>query len=46
MCIEAPVEPARGIGGDPKQALAPAVPAATVARARQLRALRHSIKTA
>jgi len=47
LCIEAHVEPAKGIGDDPKQALAPGVLADTVAQARQLWALlRHSIKTA
>ncbi len=46
LCIEAHVEPAKGIGDDPKQALAPAVLADTIAQARQLWALRHSVKTA
>ncbi|HXC01043.1 MAG TPA: 3-deoxy-D-arabino-heptulosonate 7-phosphate synthase [Opitutaceae bacterium] len=46
LCIEAHVEPAKGIGDDPKQALAPAVLADTIAQARQLWALRHPIKTA
>jgi 3-deoxy-7-phosphoheptulonate synthase len=46
LCIEAHVEPAKGIGDDPKQALAPAVLADTIAQARQLWALRHSPKTA
>jgi 3-deoxy-7-phosphoheptulonate synthase len=45
LCIEAHVEPAKGIGDDPKQALAPAVLADTIAQARQLWALRHPIKT-
>lgn len=36
LCIEAHVQPARGIGDDPKQALTPDVLATTVARARAL----------
>ncbi|HSY52975.1 MAG TPA: 3-deoxy-D-arabino-heptulosonate 7-phosphate synthase [Opitutaceae bacterium] len=46
LCIEAHVEPARGIGDDPKQALTPGVLADTISQARQMWALRHSIKTA
>jgi 3-deoxy-7-phosphoheptulonate synthase len=38
LCIEAHVNPAKGIGDDPKQALTPAVLAETIARARQLHA--------
>jgi len=43
LCLEAHVQPAKGIGDDPKQALAPAALAATVAQARQLWTLRHPI---
>jgi 3-deoxy-7-phosphoheptulonate synthase len=45
LCIEAHVEPARGIGDDPKQAVGPSVLADTLVQARQIWALRHSIKT-
>lgn len=44
LCIEAHVEPARGIGDDPKQALTPAVLAETIVQARQVWALRHPAK--
>jgi len=46
LCIEAHVEPAKGLGDDPKQALAPGALADTIAQARQMWALRHPIKTA
>jgi 3-deoxy-7-phosphoheptulonate synthase len=36
LCLEAHVQPAKGIGDDPKQALAPGALAATVAQARRL----------
>lgn len=36
LCIEAHVDPARGIGDDPKQALTPAALATTIRRARSL----------
>ncbi|MFH1496213.1 MAG: 3-deoxy-D-arabino-heptulosonate 7-phosphate synthase [Verrucomicrobiota bacterium] len=36
LCIESHVQPARGIGDDPKQALTPDVLATTIARARAL----------
>ena len=42
LCLEAHVQPAKGIGDDPKQALAPGARAATVAQARKLWALSHS----
>ncbi len=41
LCIEAHVDPAKGIGDDPKQALTPAVLAETITQARQVWALRH-----
>lgn len=40
LCIEAHVEPSKGIGDDPKQALTPAVLAETIAQAKQLWAIR------
>jgi 3-deoxy-7-phosphoheptulonate synthase len=46
LCIEAHVDPARGIGDDPKQALTPGVLTETIAQARQMWILRHPIKTA
>lgn len=39
LCIEAHVEPGRGIGDDPKQALTPVALKETIARARALRRL-------
>lgn len=44
LCIEAHVQPSKGIGDDPKQALAPAALAETIAQARQLWALRNPVK--
>jgi 3-deoxy-7-phosphoheptulonate synthase len=44
LCIEAHVDPAKGIGDDPKQALGPGALAETIAQARQLWALRHPVK--
>ncbi len=41
LCIEAHVEPAKGIGDDPKQALTPEVLKKTIAQAKQLWALRR-----
>jgi 3-deoxy-7-phosphoheptulonate synthase len=41
LCIEAHVEPAKGIGDDPKQALTPDVLAETIAHAKQMWALRR-----
>ena len=41
LCIEAHVQPAKGIGDDPKQALTPDVLATTISQARQLWALRR-----
>jgi 3-deoxy-7-phosphoheptulonate synthase len=41
LCIEAHVEPAKGIGDDPKQALTPAALAETIRQARALWALRR-----
>jgi 3-deoxy-7-phosphoheptulonate synthase len=46
LCIEAHVEPAKGIGDDPKQALTPDVLAETIVQAKQLWALRHPAKVA
>lgn len=40
LCIEAHVEPSKGIGDDPKQALTPAVLKKTIAQAKELWALR------
>ena len=44
LCIEAHVSPSHGIGDDPKQALTPEVLADTIARAKQLWALRRGPK--
>lgn len=41
LCIEAHVEPAKGIGDDPKQALTPPVLAETIRQAKQLWQLRR-----
>ena len=41
LCIEAHVEPAKGIGDDPKQALTPEVLKKTITQARQLWAIRQ-----
>jgi 3-deoxy-7-phosphoheptulonate synthase len=46
LCIEAHVSPSHGIGDDPKQAVTPSVLAATIAQAKQLWALRRSVKAA
>lgn len=45
LCIEAHVEPSKGIGDDPKQALAPAALTETIKQARHLWALRNPVKT-
>jgi 3-deoxy-7-phosphoheptulonate synthase len=42
LCIEAHVEPAKGIGDDPKQALTPDVLKKTIAQAKQLWALKRA----
>lgn len=42
LCIEAHVEPAKGIGDDPKQALTPEILKKTIAQAKQLWALRRA----
>jgi 3-deoxy-7-phosphoheptulonate synthase len=42
LCIEAHVEPAKGIGDDPKQALTPDVLKKTIVQAKQLWALRRA----
>lgn len=42
LCIEAHVEPARGLGDDPKQAVTPAVLAGLIRDAKALHALRRS----
>lgn len=42
LCIEAHVNPSKGIGDDPKQALTPAALAETIAQARQLSSLRRT----
>jgi 3-deoxy-7-phosphoheptulonate synthase len=44
LCIEAHVQPSKGIGDDPKQALTPEVLAETIAQAKQLWALRRPVK--
>lgn len=43
LCIEAHVEPSKGIGDDPKQALTPAALAETIRQARQIWALRRGL---
>ena len=43
LCIEAHVSPSQGIGDDPKQALTPSVLAETIAQARQVWSLRHTV---
>jgi len=43
LCIEAHVNPSQGIGDDPKQALTPSVLAETIAQAKQIWSLRHSV---
>lgn len=43
LCIEAHVSPSHGIGDDPKQAITPAALAETVAQAKQIWSLRHSV---
>jgi 3-deoxy-7-phosphoheptulonate synthase len=45
LCIEAHVEPAKGIGDDPKQALLPGVLAETIAQATQVWAMRRGSKS-
>ena len=42
LCIESHVEPAKGIGDDPKQAVTPEVLKETIAQAKQLWALRNT----
>lgn len=42
LCIEAHVDPARGLGDDPKQAVTPAVLAGLIREARALHALRRT----
>lgn len=44
LCIEAHVEPSKGIGDDPKQALTPAVLAETIRQAKAIWDLRRSAK--
>jgi len=43
LCIEAHVNPSQGVGDDPKQALTPEVLAETIAQAKQIWSLRHSV---
>ena len=45
LCIEAHVEPTKGIGDDPKQALTPEVLRTTIAQARQLWTIRRGRTT-
>ena len=42
LCVEAHVEPARGLGDDPKQAVTPAVLAGLIRDARALHAVRRT----
>ena len=44
LCIESHVSPSHGIGDDPKQALTPEVLADTITQAKQLWALRRTVK--
>jgi 3-deoxy-7-phosphoheptulonate synthase len=44
LCIEAHVQPSKGIGDDPKQAITPAVLAETIRLGRDLWALRRPVK--
>jgi 3-deoxy-7-phosphoheptulonate synthase len=44
LCIEAHVNPSKGIGDDPKQALLPCALADTIAQARQVWSLRHGVE--
>lgn len=44
LCIEAHVQPTKGIGDDPKQAITPDVLAETISQARQLWALTHAAR--
>jgi 3-deoxy-7-phosphoheptulonate synthase len=46
LCIESHVEPAKGIGDDPKQAVTPEVLAEIIVQAKQLWAMRHPAKVA
>ncbi len=46
LCIEAHVEPAKGIGDDPKQAVTPEVLGEIIQQAKQIWALRHPVKIA
>jgi 3-deoxy-7-phosphoheptulonate synthase len=46
LCIEAHVQPSKGIGDDPKQALTPEQLAETISQAKQIWALRHPSKVA
>ncbi len=46
LCIEAHVQPSKGIGDDPKQALTPEQLAETISQAKQIWALRHPLKVA
>ena len=43
LCIEAHVQPSKGIGDDPKQALTPEVLAETIRLAREIWMLRHPV---
>jgi 3-deoxy-7-phosphoheptulonate synthase len=44
LCIEAHVQPSKGIGDDPKQAVTPAVLAETIRLAREIWTLRRPVK--
>ncbi|HEU5080647.1 MAG TPA: 3-deoxy-D-arabino-heptulosonate 7-phosphate synthase [Opitutaceae bacterium] len=46
LCIESHIEPAKGIGDDPKQAITPDHLAETISQAKQIWALRRPVKVA
>lgn len=46
LCIESHVQPSRGIGDDPKQAITPDQLAETISQAKQIWALRRPVKVA
>ncbi|PTY04868.1 3-deoxy-D-arabino-heptulosonate 7-phosphate synthase [Opitutaceae bacterium EW11] len=46
LCIESHVQPSKGMGDDPKQAITPAQLAETISQAKQIWALRRPVKVA
>ena len=46
LCIETHVQPSKGIGDDPKQAITPEQLAETISQAKQIWALRHPVRVA